>query len=50
MAKNNQTPVSYWLSLPPPPPCKHNRLPSLCKWIKVSNQLVKEARERRKNK
>ena len=41
MAKNNQTPVSYWLSLP---------LPSLCKWIKVSNQLVKEARERRKNK
>ena len=25
-------------------------LPSLCKWIKVSNQLVKEARERRKNK
>ena len=41
MAKNNQTPVSYRLSLP---------LPSLCKWIKVSNQLVKEARERRKNK
>ena len=41
MAKTNQTPVSYWLSLP---------LPSLCKWIKVSNQLVKEARERRKNK
>ena len=41
MAKNNQTPVSYWLSLP---------LPSLFKWIKVSNQLVKEARERRKNK
>lgn len=41
MAKNNQTPVSYWLSLP---------LPSLCKWIKVSNQLVKEARERRRNK
>ena len=41
MAKTNQTPVSYWLSLP---------LPSLCKWIKVSNQLVKEALEQRKNK
>ena len=41
MAKTNQTPVSYWLSL---------TLPSLCKWIKVSNQLVKEARERRKQK
>ena len=41
MAKTNQTPVSYWLSL---------SLPSLSKWIKVSNQLVKEARERRRNK
>nr|DAL64943.1 MAG TPA_asm: hypothetical protein [Caudoviricetes sp.] len=41
MAKTNQTPVSYWLALP---------LPSLCKWIKVSNQLVKEARDRSKKK
>jgi hypothetical protein len=37
MAKNNSTPVPYWLALP---------LPSLCKWIKASNQLVKEAREK----
>lgn len=41
MARNNSTPVSYWLALP---------LSSLCKWIKVSNQLVKEAREKRGKK
>ena len=38
MAQNNNTPVSYWLSLP---------LESLVKWIRASNRLVKEQKDER---
>ncbi|WP_298031690.1 hypothetical protein [uncultured Dysosmobacter sp.] len=40
MAKNNNTPVSFWLSLP---------LPDLVAWIKASNAIVeKENAERQR--
>nr|DAQ33719.1 MAG TPA: hypothetical protein [Caudoviricetes sp.]DAU22505.1 MAG TPA: hypothetical protein [Caudoviricetes sp.] len=39
MAQNNNTPVSYWVSLP---------LLSLTKWIKASNRLVEEQKAQRK--
>ena len=38
MAQNNNTPVSYWLSLP---------LESLVKWTRASNRLVKEQKDER---
>lgn len=38
MAKNNDTPASYWVSLP---------LKSLAKWIKASNLLVAEEKANR---
>ena len=41
MAQNNNTPVSYWLSLP---------LESLVKWIRASNRLVKEQKDERANR
>lgn len=41
MAQTNNTPVSYWVSLP---------LASLMKWIKASNRLVEEERAKHPKK
>lgn len=41
MAQTNNTPVSYWASLP---------LAALTKWIKASNLLVQEAKAKRPKK
>lgn len=37
MARNNRTPVDYWLSL---------SLRSLCDWIRDSNMLIQEENDR----
>ena len=41
MAKNNQTPVSFWLGQP---------LRSLRDWINDSNSLIQEENERNKQR
>ena len=41
MARTNNTPVSFWLSL---------RLGELKQWVESSNALIAEATEKRKRK
>lgn len=41
MAKINNTPVDYWLSL---------RLGDFMQWVKASNAIIAEEAERRKRK